>query len=1603
MSFFSNRKQSDDYHVFSTDNSFMKQLGLSTFTTGILYDWWYKKGYKGEYINRKFVSDTSLSSDFVANQPAPQVFFGCQEDVTCPAWQRGFADAVFQPWRFHVENNSKGRYEIQTIDTWSFEDAHKSTRKPLANPAYTATPFIIDDIFFTDYYGVRFRQNPDVPEFGHDFPSLLSAPEFGGKTDVNDDYGLSYISTLIAFNDYIVWKKNDAPQLGDWEAKDIALLELLDDIKTSKSGCLNIPVQVEFDLAPNQLVVDKEGNPTTCFKKEKFTINLFLYDNAVTRDHKPTAITTSTKHAGVPITAAGQPYANKVDGELSTPDPRKPSDKIAADIDLFYNEFTNKWSSGGKNVLAKVTAEVTPAEIPHIDALEQGDIEENLLNPDDDAYYGMGSGLAVPVSMQNGNPYQWAPNYLSPKECRNDNRDKAVLEVTNPSTRIFKRNETVLLHEVDGRWFPMPYASGDPVKLTVGPVVQGKWEFMQFATDVRHFFQGWAVDGETGKDRDGEYPPAPYSKISPIQAEQNFHGEYYKDDELNKFTFGFWNPDPEKLQYPIQAPYGFDQMTSFDFMNIEIGGLRGDKRAYANTVWGLDGLNGNTTKYLDDDLSPRGNQSLFWGCVFPDGYSQPASGVIGTNPVDFTDERTYDVKAHQPLAGYPSINYGDATGGDATGGDDDTGSNAFRYFRPAIGASGLEPQETKSYFDGIAIYKDEIPMLDRLDSDKTALREGPKVLEPQSKWFGIIPPMFAATDAGDYTMRHLPADIALNASPAGENGAPLTNMHLYKYIHMYEGWMNANEHDHYAPTEVKTESKWQVFIHEKPLLFKDINIGGTQQDFFREVFFSYRYNWLFKSEFFSAPGGVGGGGGTGDGDDEGSEPDPPKDKFNIYDSAMDLKPVRNSRIQFRPLKYEVYSNMIDTQWGLGNNWDEVPGQNTTWWEYFLHDDNPARETHPNTLGSDSLDKPQTDNREMLWYYLNRHVMSDEANARGLTAINREANGNFFYDGGGRIDVPDVRYYSTANSPLPRRKNPLYVDGIINHWNEVPESFQWEKVNAYGAGLASNVDIDQDYFRKFNSSSRFGDGSTEGPFTYDMDDTNWWHFQTDSRPAGAVGVIGAICTIGADSSIGFTTANRIGMQSIYGRQVPYPGSKFGQGNQAIWLPMWGGSYLKYDDFQMTDLSVRIYHAWPREQTIYDPRFFSVHHFNPGTTLPNDLNKPNHIASIENVGIAQVLATKINGEDPDEVAMDSDNDGVSDILVPVLRTEVDMRVPSYVSVASDENPGATLTRRPQSIPIDYFVYKNAVGNASAFDEDGHDTGLYRTLKQDFWNLDCSRRGKLLPYNYKKITVGLPFLKGGSSIFGGDISSLKLFESGFGIYRHRDLLAPDDSDPGVNNQIPIIPEEGIFVEQTTMIVQALGSGYAPYDDNGVGGDTFTFSNMTGAEFVVAATGHDGCVTELAVRDQGYDLDTAKVYNSGTIITRKTNGSVRSTYTGGSKGRGFGAYITKGRSTEKGLTDAKPLIATESDYYQIGAPSDNSAGGKGNNFFGSQFIAILETGVTTSADIKYPQEIGLYDCFFHFHNDVTHTWFSDSESARFSQYTVAQDQHITLDITPV
>jgi hypothetical protein len=58
-----------DIHLFTTNHPWFLEIGLSSFTTGTLIDWWNQKTADGRYLNRRHINSVSSSSETLFNPP----------------------------------------------------------------------------------------------------------------------------------------------------------------------------------------------------------------------------------------------------------------------------------------------------------------------------------------------------------------------------------------------------------------------------------------------------------------------------------------------------------------------------------------------------------------------------------------------------------------------------------------------------------------------------------------------------------------------------------------------------------------------------------------------------------------------------------------------------------------------------------------------------------------------------------------------------------------------------------------------------------------------------------------------------------------------------------------------------------------------------------------------------------------------------------------------------------------------------------------------------------------------------------------------------------------------------------------------------------------------------------------------------------------------------------------------------------------------------------------------------------------------------------------------------------------------------------------------
>jgi len=156
----------------------------------------------------------------------------------------------------------------------------------------------------------------------------------------------------------------------------------------------------------------------------------------------------------------------------------------------------------------------------------------------------------------------------------------------------------------------------------------------------------------------------------------------------------------------------------------------------------------------------------------------------------------------------------------------------------------------------------------------------------------------------------------------------------------------------------------------------------------------------------------------------------------------------------------------------------------------------------------------------------------------------------------------------------------------------------------------------------------------------------WPDEQDEN-ASCVGVIASRCRIFfRGDGLKFNLDQQFGLQTDTRSTLGTAGSFTAIGNifsastqgtqsSSNSYPRWGGLSDEPNRFKTTALHMKMFDAWPEDQTIYDARYFSVFHFNPGSLLSR----------------------------PDQAEEEITVPGVAPFKPDVLTESVDFRVPTY----------------------------------------------------------------------------------------------------------------------------------------------------------------------------------------------------------------------------------------------------------------------------------------------------------------------------------------------------
>lgn len=680
-SLFDNNKE---YHAIKIEHPLLNYYGLTAVTTGQLIAWWNQQNYQKEFVNRNFFIPNPFGEDtFNVSTVGEFLKIKFPEDKN--------QNYRFKAWRKQGYNGKYESYYAPNLNSWSlYEDILNETEDATTTRTekYTYTDLSwgescqgadeIDDIFLDVEYPTGSGQFPKwFYQFINSYSTVVSAySNFGSDTKT-------------------------------WPTCLQARKALADDIMIG--GGLVWSGVLGFNVNLGNIVCQKE-------ELVKFTLQFFEPTELKKRNDNFVAM--KKLFLSAPATDPfGRKIASSQDGghRLVTNESDISQHK-AGELSVTYNPVDKKWESGTTQIPAILATDIAASNARTSEQLESTIIEDLLNNPTSTSYINMPTGLAIPFVSTNGNPSTIVPTYKEEDGCRSSTEKFKVI-VYNPFPKALAKDSHVMLSKINGVWIPLEVGIGSLPKKKLAQ--DGRWSFAYFMTNPNFFFI----------KKNGE-------RFTYTDYEQAFRSRFYDSPDIEQDNKPYQQEPiitqedliPEKwkeIKYAQDEAIDFAghiQVTSFDFMHSSLGGKNDYNRI------------GNTHTYFDTRTSPyeKGGTDAriyatqtapFFGCVFPDGYS---------------DDKVVKYSSLQ------SANH-----------------------------NGAEIIENLNHYDGIIdqFYSYADRFLTEIKNTDIIFNNS---RNRNKNSFGMFTTQGSNGPLKDSTVSHLPADIALLASPSGKYGSPLS-------------------------------------------------------------------------------------------------------------------------------------------------------------------------------------------------------------------------------------------------------------------------------------------------------------------------------------------------------------------------------------------------------------------------------------------------------------------------------------------------------------------------------------------------------------------------------------------------------------------------------------------------------------------------------------------------------------------------------------------------------------------------------------------------------------------------------------------------------------
>lgn len=1641
----------EEYHVIVCNHPLYRQLGLSTMTTGTLYDFIYAMNgniVKGlDQVNANGTIDTTTEDGSRKQVKIEGLFpnraaFVQQTDVDDPqaivAHILGVQDTPeenfkWMGWRPNEEGT--GRYETSSLADWSITD---DIAGDLDQDDLRLSPN--DDAPWCE---LNTRESKHIVGFGYDdeandgdggFDAILAPHKkdhqgkhiyasnltFSAEPTATDPRVNHPLWRIIDMNVFYANMRNYFPrstwktEFPDEFANVFAEADFLTDVKASKSGCIQWSGLVNFNL-------NYAGGTISCERSEYVDFSLYLFDKAYKRPKGNGAALRRVNIVGHKKDVAnGRLYGRSEDGDFESVDQNDEATKTASELELSYNPVLKRWESGTPNLIGMLKTPLGAAKkVPGLANIISADIGVDL-DGDPDNHFVPSSGIVIPIRPQNGNRHQFMPNYASNRECRKSNleddkkKEEFLVYNFNPLKR-FDPGTMVMLTRVDGVWMASDLGSGISIEQEV--IVDanvGKWSFNYFMTTYNLLF----------KDSEGV-------AYTPSDVEEDFHLKYYYNEDsygdvhsLNNYKMDFSGGFSTKNSQIKNLHDEYFQITSFDQLDSKLYGIRARKSSLAYRA-------GSPGEKVGEYLETTTTTGFFGG----DQITSAEPIYAADNPADLnaiaTTQASIDGAGRAipfALGEYASRNAAHSAtffGCVFPNGYQDEEKLAFVASNDTL--TTVEP----AAIDALEMSSPDNFAFSNIGGRQTTFSPGPEEkcgVYRAGNWFHSttnaksVNPFrediqYLEKDAeGNITQQYsAPRSDPRNpvATPVHDDGTPISleenrwqqfnPANAPSMLHAYNRTLGDFTFAQ-VPADVLTNAspngvngQPQRNIHRCYWMNEGLHQLYTGQPNSPKIFRNLVKPTILDGYWLARK--------DADGVDVSGK------QYTVMDSWLDAKPRAKGLVEYRPLKLEGY---------CGINQTVSPSRTKRYYRAYKEQVNAQ-------AGAQML---------------------SETSPFSLYAIDR----NLLLSYAGRIT--DEWGYLNIGRKLgsPPFSENAQQEGLLI--NRATDAVGRDRANGYGLRIAH--DVTKPHF----SSSRH-QGSYWGPDGYSVTQAQkiWGNlagdpsnalkpFKLEGIGAGACGIIATSCKLTTNENIILTTTQRYGMNPWTELTGNFTGSSlifglFGfdtsSGQKIKTHKSWGSSIPgePYRQPNTMAMVARVYHGWPEEQTIFDARNLAVHHFNPDVQFEG--------AGAANPGLngnffnARHFTLK-NFEERDPDAEATDPPVSFTYLAPIPSSTVDFTIPSmfqeyplweHDSEADPDDPQNILT--PDPVPVGAIAYKDVVSY-----ESGGESVQKILADEDLWIVDDQRVGKLLPFKYKKNEFVLQEDNGNPNDPNRDVIQLdyeffpiednaldgedgprkypRLRRSGGGVgtvTKWTNLnAAKNDNTPEYTPEEPL--DWAPNPELHGLLITNVGSGYRV-------GDTFatTYGSLYRVDGIVWSANpddevyYDGTQQPPASTPLGYPWKLKKISRSKSVDSKDGIASTTPLYSGvhagiqlftfGGTGQGFRAAWPVCYCQEMEYEDSKPKLLehpTEGTIPKLSSALDPPHTDAEDDGSQGWVVGTVVTNYDLNDQNKSPDRT--YDLFVFMQNDVSFCWQGSDEGFLGNTYNLTEcdEQFIRLSI---